>query len=95
MDMDKYRWIMYLHTPMPGDTSVTLRRVVSLDMAVVELLKFEKNSGFGDSCTATLYRYSEEEWEDAEEFATSGYPFDYPSKVIERGPRGGIKIVDA
>lgn len=93
--MTNYRWIMYLYTPMPGDTSVTLRRVTSLAAAKEELKEFERNSGFYDSCSAALYGYSEENWAEAEDFATSGCPFDYPAKLIERGPRGGIKVVDA
>lgn len=93
--MAKYRWIMYLHTPMPGDTSVTLRRVTSLTNALLELANFELASGFQGQCTATLYPYSEEDWKEAEEFATKGCPFDYPSKVIERGPNGGMWIVNA
>lgn len=90
-----FKYIQYLHTPMPGDISVTLRRVTSLAAARAELLEFERNSGFYDGCTSSLYAYSEEGWESAEEFATSGCPFDYPWKVIERGPRGGIRIVNA
>lgn len=93
--MQKYRWIMYLHTPMPGDAGVNLRRVTSLKAAKEEVLEFEENTGFRDECGAVLYPYSEENWEDAEEFATSGIPFDYPVKLIERGPRGGMVIIDA
>lgn len=91
----KYKYIMYCHTPMPGDVSVTLRRVTSLQNAILELLNFEMATGFRDSCTATLYGYSEEDWAEAEEFATTGCPFDYPWKVIERGPNGGMKVIDA
>lgn len=91
--MEKYRWIVYLHTPMPGDVSVTFRRVTSLTGALLALVNFELHSGFADGCTASLYPYSEVNWADANEFATSGNPFDYPSKVIERGPKGGMKIV--
>lgn len=93
--MKKYKWIMYLHTPMPGDTSVTLRRVTSLAQALTEVANFELATGFHDQCGAALYSYSEEGWQVAEEFATSGCPFDYPSKIIERGPKGGMKVVDA
>lgn len=93
--MEKYKYIMYLHTPMPGDIGVTLRRVTSLQGALLELANFELASGFADGCTASLYAYSEEDWAEAEEFATIGCPFDYPWKVIERGPRGGMRVVNA
>lgn len=90
-----FKYIMYLHTSMPGDVSVTLRRVKSLQEAKDELREFERNSGFHDECTASLYAYSEEDWAEAEEYATIGNPFDYPWKVIERGPRGGMRVVNA
>lgn len=93
--MQKYRWIMYLHTPMPGNVSVNLRRVTSLTNALLEVINFERDTDFYGQCGAVLYPYSEEDWENAEEFATTGIPFDYPVKVIERGPRGGMVIVDA
>lgn len=93
--MSKYRWIMYLHTPMPGDISVTLRRVASLRSALLELVNFELASGFIGRCSASLYAYSDQDWADAEEYATVGCPFDYPDKVIERGPKGGMTIVNA
>ena len=93
--MSKYRWIMYCHTPMPGDIGVHLYRVTSLQAAKDRVLEFERNSGFRDQCGASLYPYSEEDWADAEEFATSGNPFDYPSKLIERGPRGGLRVENA
>ena len=92
--MTKYKWIAYLHTPMPGDIGVT-QRVTSLSGALCELVDFELASGFSEGCTAMLYPYSEESWAEAEEYATIGCPFDYPSKVIERGPRGGMKVLDA
>lgn len=92
---NKYRWIMYLHTPMPGETGVTLRRVTSLQAALLELVNFELASGFIGGCSAELYAYSDEDWADAEEYATIGCPFDYPWKLIERGPRGGMKVVNA
>lgn len=92
---NKYRWIMYLHTPMPGDMSVTLRRVTSLAAAKDEVRRFERHTGFYDSCSASLYAYSDEDWAEAEEYATIGNPFDYPWKLIERGPRGGMKVVNA
>jgi hypothetical protein len=94
MDMQKYNWIMYLHTPMPGDRSVTLRRVTSLTNALLEVANFELATGFRGQCGATLYPYSEENWRLAEEYATIGTPFDYPVKLIERGPRGGMVIVN-
>lgn len=96
----KYRWIMYLHNPVGG---FDVQRVTSLHAAKDALIEYGKNTGFhqdltvnGDyGPTGSLYPYSEEDWESAEEFRTSGCPFDYPAKLVTSGPRGGVRITDA
>lgn len=92
--MNNYRWIVYYYTPMPGETGFTLRRVTSLKAAREGLVEFEQNSGFYDGCSGSLYPYTEENWADAEEFATVGCPFDYPSLLVEHGPRGGVVLTN-
>jgi hypothetical protein len=91
--MAKHEYIMYLSMNFPGETGFSLRRVTSLTQALCEFENFKLNSGVNAS--ATLYPYSEEAWKEAEKFATVGCPFDHPSKVIENGPQGGTRIVDA
>jgi hypothetical protein len=49
-----------------------------------------------DDCTMTLY-YTHKAHEgrmvaDALQFESFGCPFDYPDRIIERGPRGGVRI---
>lgn len=91
--MSAYKYIMYLSLNFPGETGFSLRRVTSLTQAVLEFENFKLNSGMDAS--ASLYPYSEENWAEAEEFATSGCPFDYPWKIIETGPQGGVRIINA
>ncbi len=86
-----YRWIMYTMQHMPGNVFSDLKRVDSLSEAVAEYDYFCKAVGT-DDCSSTLYAYSEEAWESAEEFRNSGCPFDYPDRIIERGPNGGIRV---
>lgn len=98
--MSKYRWIMYLHTPL-GDFE--LERVTSLREAKSRLVEYGRETGFyGDlqvsgqyGCSGTLYQYSEEDWSIAKELEDVGVPFDYPDKLVENGPRGGVNITNA
>lgn len=91
--MSDYRWIMYMHQPLPGAFEVT--RCASLGDAREQLRQYGENTGFHEQVTASLYPYSAEDWAEAEEFATIGCPFDYPSKLIDRGPKGGMVITNA
>jgi len=87
-----YKWIMYVQPEgmphIPGPTFVT-----SLSKAREEFEIECRNIGT-DECTAALYPYSDEDGESAEEFAGIGIPFDYPSRRIERGPNGGIHVLN-
>jgi hypothetical protein len=89
-----YRWIMYVQQNIPGNVSFDLVRVQSLDAARVAFGDFCR-AVYSDECSATLYPYSDEDWAEAESFRDTGCPFDYPSRIIERGPMGGIKVVNA
>jgi hypothetical protein len=94
----KFRWIMYLHNPLGG---FELTRVASLEESRWSLSAYDEGTGFRQAlqtngeygCSGTLYPYTEEAWEEAEEFRTSGCPFDYPSYEVKNGPRGGIRVI--
>jgi hypothetical protein len=87
-----YRWIMYAHQPLGG---FDVFRVESIEHAKRALERYGRDTFVYEQATATLYPYTEEDWVEAEDFRETGCPFDYPSKVIERGPKGGMKVVNA
>lgn len=89
--MFEYRWIGYTMMNIPGNLSFELDRFTSLEQARQGFIKFCKETGYDESHTA-LYAYSDEGWESAREFEGVGCPFDYPDRIIERGPRGGVVI---
>jgi hypothetical protein len=96
----RYRWIMYLHNPVGG---FEVMRVTSLLAAKLELIAYGRATGFYQDlqvggqygCTGSLYPYTDEDWAEAEEYAEIGCPFDYPSYLVENGPRGGVKVIPA
>lgn len=90
----RYRWIMYVSQNFPGNMSFDLDRVSSIAQAKDAFREFCQ-AVFTDDCTATLYPYDDEAWEAADRFRDSGCPFDYPSLIIERGPRGGVRVTTA
>lgn len=91
-DLKTYRWIMYVRHPMGG---FELSRVETLDHAALDVCQYTDNTGTYEGVTASLYPYSAEDWADAKEYEDTGCPFDYPSKLIEFGPRGGARITNA
>ena len=48
-----------------------------------------------DDCSGPVYGWTPEAWESAVEFQGIGAPFDYPWMIVERGPRGGVKVSNA
>lgn len=87
----RYHWIVYLSQNFPGNILFDLERATSI--AQVRELYADYCRAVGtDECTATVYPYSDAEWASAVEYRDSGCPFDYPSLIIERGPRGGIRV---
>lgn len=84
-----YRWIIYLHQPMGG---FDVQRVSSIEEAKSALHQWSRDVYVYEQATASLYPYSKEDWAEAKEYEEIGCPFDYPSKVMEFGPRGGIKV---
>lgn len=89
----EYKYIAYVRRDMPGDRSFDLMRFRSDSEVLDYLRKMERETG--DQWSASLYGYTTEDWWDAKDFETAGCPFDYPWKVSERGPRGGLKLVNA
>lgn len=85
----KYRWIMYSHQNIPGNVLSDLGRVTSLSEAK-DAFKDYCNAVFTNDCSATLYPYNDEDWDEAVEFKDYGCPFDYPTYFIVRGPLDGI-----
>ncbi|MGW0580093.1 hypothetical protein ACWD25_29945 [Streptomyces sp. NPDC002920] len=88
------RWIAYLHVDVPGRDTFTVTAVKSLEDAVAALRGFARGQNT-DAVSASLYPFTPDNWTDAMEFRKAGCPFDYPSRLIERGARGGFRIVDA
>lgn len=88
------RWIMYASQVMPGNTSFRLSCHQSLDWCKDSLAQFSREI-YADDVYATLYPFTEEMWAEARKYEETGCPFDYPSKIIERGPRGALRIISA
>lgn len=96
----KYRWIAYYHHPLGG---FEVERHTNLYTAGRGLVDYCENTGFyydlqvnGEyGCTASLYPFTEEDWAEAKEYEEIGCPFDYPSKLLKRGPRGGVSVINA
>lgn len=86
-----FRWIMYLQHNFPGNQSFELVRVKSLEEAKDKLREFCRDV-LSDECSATLYAYGDDAWQLSEEFRGIGCPHDYPDRIVERGPRGGVVV---
>ncbi|MGA4923251.1 hypothetical protein, partial [Bacillus subtilis] len=87
------RWISYTQQNLPGNQSFQLGFHSSLDEAKLEYASFCKGV-YSDECSMTLYwcgrpGLRENMIAQAKDFEEVGCPFDYPDRVIERGPRGG------
>ncbi len=90
----KYRWIMYAHQPYGMQFgSFELTRHASLKDCA-DRMRYNESATSGD-WSASLYAYSDKSWAEAEEYREIGCPFDYPAKLIERGPRGGMRVTNA
>lgn len=85
------KWIMYAQQPF-GSFRVTCHQSLAWAM---ESLRNYSRAVYCDDVTATLYAYDDESWREARAFESTGCPFDYPDKIIERGPRGALRITNA
>lgn len=88
---ENYRWIVYLAQNIPGNQSFDLSRATSIEDAKEQYRQYCKDV-YNDDSHATLYAYDAERWTDAEDFRDTGCPFDYPDRIIERGPLGGVVV---
>lgn len=88
----EYEFIAYLHHEA-WSHSFELHRFRSEREALDYLRKQERETG--EQYSMSLYGYTTKDWWEAKGFETIGCPFDYPWKISERGPRGGLKLVNA
>jgi len=92
------RWISYTSQNIPGNQSFSLHFHNNLTDALDVYKTYCREVGY-DDCSMTLYATPywdadklEEMIESAKKFMDVGCPFDYPDRIIERGPLGGVKI---
>jgi hypothetical protein len=87
--------IAYFYSGFPGEFG-ELKQFTSLTAAKEAFREFKGHSWVTDCVSGSLYcGMSEEDWQDALEYETVGNPFDYPSYILELGPRGGVKLTPA
>lgn len=84
------RWIMYASQNFPGSMSFRVTCHESLEWCKESLEDFGR--AVHADVSAFLYAYSDEAWKSAREYEEIGCPFDYPDRLIERGPRGGWRV---
>lgn len=88
-------WISYTSQNIPGNQSFELGFHSSLREAETAFREYRDAVGTSE-CAMTLYStIGDTEGEmvkAAQEFKDVGCPFDYPDKLIESGPLGGVKI---
>lgn len=89
-------WITYASQNIPGSQSFDMEYFKTLEGAVQGYRNF-CNEIMSDECTMTLYWCPNgpegyEMREQAEQFRDVGCPFDYPDRIIERGPKGGVLV---
>jgi hypothetical protein len=85
---------MYAQQVMPGNMSFRVTCHESLEWCTTSLERFA-TAVYTDDVTADLYPVTDEDWQLAREYETVGCPFDYPSKTIDRGARGALRITNA
>lgn len=89
----EYEYIAYACRDVPGDRSFELLRFRKESEALDHLRELERETG--DEWSMSLHGYSTKDWFEAKSFEDVGCPFDYPWKISERGPRGGLRFVNA
>ncbi|MFB7782086.1 hypothetical protein ACFC1D_05160 [Streptomyces vinaceus] len=85
------RWIVYMYR---GEEFSSAFGLVTAENGreAREALKEYVGTSTSSEASACLYPYTPENWASALEFKDAGCPFDYPSKLIERGARGAFRI---
>jgi hypothetical protein len=87
--------IAYFYSGFPGEFG-ELKQFTSLTQVKNAFREFKRHSWVTDHPSGSVYcGMSEEDWQDALEFENVGCPFDYPSYILELGPRGGVKLIPA
>ncbi len=92
------RWIAYTSQNIPGNQSFELGFHSSLVNMRNAYLEYCDAVGTDDVSMSVYYVPADERdamISVAKEFDGIGCPFDYPSKIVERGPRGGTRFVNA
>lgn len=91
----KNRWISYTSQNIPGSQSFELGFHPNLEDVKASFAEFCRAVDSTD-CTSSVYFAGEDQsmYDLAKEYEGIGCPFDYPDKMIERGPRGGIKVTN-
>lgn len=89
------RWIGYLKQNIPGSLSFEMVFYDSLDLAKAAFAAYCRDVGY-DDCSMTLYFAGNDQamYDSAKEFENIGCPFDYPDRIIEHGPNGGVRILN-
>lgn len=87
------RWIGYTQQNIPGTILGEMRFFPTLAHAARWYETYCYNVGY-DDCSMTLYYAGNDQsmYDLAKEYEEIGCPFDYPDRVIEHGPRGGVKV---
>lgn len=88
------RWIMYAQQSGPAGMFPRVTCHESLDWCLDSLKKYARDV-HTDNVSASLYAYDDESWRQARNFQDVGCPFDYPDKLIERGPKGAFRVTNA
>lgn len=88
------RWIVYMYKGEEFSSEFGLITAEN-GREAMEALKNYVGSGTSADAGASIYPYTPEDWESALDFKDSGCPFDYPSKRIDRGARGGFRMVQS
>lgn len=84
--------IGYFYSGFPGEFG-ELKKFTSLAQAKAEFREFKGHSWVTDCASGSLYcGMNEDDWQSALEYESVGNPFDYPTYIIELGPRGGVKL---
>lgn len=87
------RWIMYSYQGFPGELTGRLTCHESLEWAKHSLERYARAVDVCESAYACLYPFTPEDWADAREFEHEGCPFNIEyARIIEYGPRGGLRI---
>jgi hypothetical protein len=90
-------WISYTSQNIPGNQSFELgfhANLREVQKAYEEYCEAVGTEDVSMTIYSTIGDKDGEMVKAAKEFEGIGCPFDYPDKIIERGPHGAIKVVN-